>query len=135
MRVFGKTLLHEFPMPYSHSEWYLPFSLGETVCKLGPKLRPSKSNQTKLIIIRKSIFVTFVLYRQIFQVVKYPGAGHLLEPPYVPFCELSYHKLVQGGMLWGGNCRDHCKAQVHSWHTMLAFVKEKLAPSANTSKL
>ena len=24
-RVFGKTLVHEFPMSYSHTEWYLPF--------------------------------------------------------------------------------------------------------------
>ena len=25
-RVFEKTLVHEFPMSYSHTEWYLPFS-------------------------------------------------------------------------------------------------------------
>ena len=24
-RVFGKTLVHEFPISYSHTEWYLPF--------------------------------------------------------------------------------------------------------------
>ena len=28
-RVFGKTLVHEFPMCYSHSEWYILFSRGE----------------------------------------------------------------------------------------------------------
>ena len=88
-----------------------------------------------LSTICKSIFVTFVLYLQTFQVVKYPGAGHFLDPPYVPFCKASYHKLAQGNVLWGGNCLDHCNAQVHSWHKMLAFLKEKLAPSANTSKL
>ena len=28
-RVFGKTLVHEFPISYSHTEWYLLFSLCE----------------------------------------------------------------------------------------------------------
>ena len=31
-RVFGKTLAHEFPISYSHTEWYLHFSRGEIVC-------------------------------------------------------------------------------------------------------
>ena len=34
--VFGKTLWHEFPMSYSHTEWYtFLFSRGEIVCNLG----------------------------------------------------------------------------------------------------
>ena len=28
-QVFGKTLVHEFPISYSHTEWYLLFSLCE----------------------------------------------------------------------------------------------------------
>ena len=43
-RVFGKTLVHEFPMSYSHTEWYLPFSRGEIVYRL--RLRLSQSNLT-----------------------------------------------------------------------------------------
>ena len=39
-----KTLVHVFPMSYSHTEWYLPFSRGEIVNR--PKLRLSKSNLT-----------------------------------------------------------------------------------------
>ena len=31
-RVFGKALVHEFPMSSRHTEWYLPFSRGEIVC-------------------------------------------------------------------------------------------------------
>ena len=27
-----------------------------------------------------------------FQVISYPGAGHLIEPPYTPLCRMSYHK-------------------------------------------
>ena len=32
MLVFGKTLVHEFPMSYSHTEWYLPFFARRIVC-------------------------------------------------------------------------------------------------------
>ncbi|KAA0187830.1 hypothetical protein HAZT_HAZT011512, partial [Hyalella azteca] len=46
-----------------------------------------------------------------FQVLKYPGAGHLVEPPYVPFCEMSYHRVVTSSMIWGGNALDHTHAQ------------------------
>ena len=27
-----------------------------------------------------------------FEVVSYPKAGHLIEPPYTPLCSMSYHK-------------------------------------------
>ena len=43
-QVFWKTLVHEFPMSYSHTEWSLPFSRGEIVYR--PKLRLSKSYLT-----------------------------------------------------------------------------------------
>ena len=39
-RVFGKTLVHEFPISYSHTEWYLLFSRGwrypatEHICRV-----------------------------------------------------------------------------------------------------
>ena len=33
-RVFGKTHVHEFPMSYSHTEWYLLLSRGEIVFAL-----------------------------------------------------------------------------------------------------
>ena len=43
-RVFGKTLVHEFPVSYSHTEWYLPFFARRN--SLSPKLHLSKSNFT-----------------------------------------------------------------------------------------
>ena len=36
--VFGKTLVHEFPISYSHTEWYLLFSRGEIVLALAEAL-------------------------------------------------------------------------------------------------
>ena len=43
--VCGKTLVHEFPISYSHTEWYLLFSRGEIVLALA-ELRISKFNHT-----------------------------------------------------------------------------------------
>ncbi|KAA0187832.1 hypothetical protein HAZT_HAZT011513 [Hyalella azteca] len=63
-----------------------------------------------------------------FTVVKYPGAGHLIEPPYVPFCEVSYHRLIMGSMVWGGRPVGHTSAQVDSWRRMIALFKAKLLP-------
>merc|ERR1719259_566575 len=60
------------------------------------------------------------------QVVRYPGAGHLIEPPYVPFCEMSYHRFFNRALLWGGEDKAHCDAQVDSWRRMVSFFKEKL---------
>ena len=56
--MFGKTLVHEFPMSYSHTEWYLPFSRGEIVYR--PKVRLSKSNLTNKLTVLLSIFTAFL---------------------------------------------------------------------------
>ena len=51
-RVFGKPLLHEFFISYSHTEWYLLFSRGDIVLALA-EASPIKitSNQGKLAIL------------------------------------------------------------------------------------
>ena len=39
-RLFRKTLVHEFPTSYSHTEWYFPFSDSSTTsvqCVFGAK--------------------------------------------------------------------------------------------------
>ena len=28
-----------------------------------------------------------------YEIVSYPDAGHLIEPPYTPLCRISYHRL------------------------------------------
>jgi len=84
---------------------------------------------------KSDLFADMILQRvrgtpaeSLVQVIRYPGAGHLIEPPYVPFCEMSYHKVVRRAMLWGGEELAHCDAQVDSWNKILAFFKEKLGP-------
>ncbi|EMP39600.1 Acyl-coenzyme A thioesterase 3 [Chelonia mydas] len=59
----------------------------------------------------------------------YPGAGHLLEPPYLPLCQASIHKLSGGYMLWGGQWREHARAQDDSWHRIQVFFQQHLLAS------
>lgn len=61
----------------------------------------------------------------------YPGAGHLLEPPYFPLCKTSYHKLFGMLVLWGGQLRAHAKAQEDAWKKILRFFSKQL--KANTA--
>ncbi|KAG0716352.1 Acyl-coenzyme A amino acid N-acyltransferase 2 [Chionoecetes opilio] len=61
-----------------------------------------------------------------FKVHKYPGAGHLLEPPFSTFCQSSYHKLIGGSLLWGGTLRPHAEAQLHAWDAILEFFQKNL---------
>mmetsp|Transcript_26 Transcript_26/g.86 ORF Transcript_26/g.86 Transcript_26/m.86 type:complete len:539 (+) Transcript_26:21-1637(+) len=61
----------------------------------------------------------------------YPGTGHLIEPPYAPFCSYSYHKLVQGSMRWGGVAELHNAAQEQSWKLIIdLFANALTAPAA-----
>lgn len=62
----------------------------------------------------------------------YPGAGHLLEPPYFPLCKASKHKLLGMPMLWGGQLRDHGKAQIDSWKKILTFFSKHLKGNIST---
>ncbi|NXH75417.1 ACOT1 thioesterase, partial [Hydrobates tethys] len=56
----------------------------------------------------------------------YPGAGHLLEPPYLPLCQASIHKVFGVFVSWGGQWREHAKAQEDAWHRIQAFFRRHL---------
>eukprot|EP00794_Sanderia_malayensis_P017004 gene17004-18717_t len=56
----------------------------------------------------------------------YPRTGHLIEPPYMPFCPFSFHKLYDCLTGWGGNVVQHAAAQEHSWKSMLSFLKNNI---------
>eukprot|EP00079_Xenopus_tropicalis_P009592 XP_002933784.2 PREDICTED: acyl-coenzyme A thioesterase 5-like [Xenopus tropicalis] len=56
----------------------------------------------------------------------YPGAGHLLEPPYFPSCRASNHKLLGMPMLWGGHLREHARAQKDAWQKIQSFFSKHL---------
>uniref|UniRef100_A0A8C5KPK8 Bile acid-Coenzyme A: amino acid N-acyltransferase n=1 Tax=Jaculus jaculus TaxID=51337 RepID=A0A8C5KPK8_JACJA len=66
--------------------------------------------------------------------LSYPGAGHLIEPPYSPLCYASRIPYVHPNILWGGDVIPHAAAQEHSWKEIQKFLREHLI-STRTSQL
>ncbi|XP_068605089.1 acyl-coenzyme A thioesterase 1-like [Brachionichthys hirsutus] len=62
-----------------------------------------------------------------FESVYYPGAGHILEPPYGPFCMSSPHLAFTYRALWGGEPRAHAAAEVHLWKKTQEFFRAHLS--------
>lgn len=57
------------------------------------------------------------------EILVYPGAGHMIEPPYTPHIKNSWHHLF-GLSAFGGNVVDHSFAQEDSWKKVLSFFRE-----------
>ncbi|PFX33274.1 Acyl-coenzyme A amino acid N-acyltransferase 2 [Stylophora pistillata] len=63
--------------------------------------------------------------------LRYPQAGHLIEPPYSPLCDSSFYKPFKelGGdsyAAWGGETGAHAWAQEDSWPKILHFLRKHL---------
>ncbi|XP_066112727.1 bile acid-CoA:amino acid N-acyltransferase [Saccopteryx bilineata] len=56
----------------------------------------------------------------------YPGAGHLLEPPYAPLCYASQTYGHSITLLWGGDPTKHAAAQEHAWGEIRKFFRQHL---------
>ncbi|KFQ29495.1 Acyl-coenzyme A thioesterase 1, partial [Mesitornis unicolor] len=56
----------------------------------------------------------------------YSGAGHLLEPPYLPLCQVSIHRVLGMLVLWGGQWKEHARAQEDAWRRIQAFFWQHL---------
>ncbi|NXC50265.1 ACOT1 thioesterase, partial [Penelope pileata] len=71
------------------------------------------------------------------EIVCYPGAGHYIEPPFFPMCAASMHLLVGMPVMWGGEPKAHCEAQIGAWQQIQAFFHKHLVgkPSRTTNKL
>uniref|UniRef100_A0A8C6UQ03 Uncharacterized protein n=1 Tax=Neogobius melanostomus TaxID=47308 RepID=A0A8C6UQ03_9GOBI len=54
--------------------------------------------------------------------LSYPGAGHLIEPPYSPHSRISLWMF----MVWGGRVAPHAAAQEDAWKKMLQFMNTHL---------
>lgn len=72
--------------------------------------------------------------RRNFESVFYPAAGHLLEPPYGPFCPSATHGMLRFPVMWGGEPRAHAAAEVHAWRKIQEFLKSHLSCDAKQSK-
>ncbi|XP_040983286.1 acyl-coenzyme A thioesterase 1-like [Aquila chrysaetos chrysaetos] len=71
------------------------------------------------------------------EIVCYPGAGHYIEPPFFPMCAASMHLLVGMPVVWGGEPKAHCEAQIDAWQQILAFFRKHLSgkPSGISNKM
>ncbi|MEQ2182682.1 hypothetical protein GOODEAATRI_024738 [Goodea atripinnis] len=69
-----------------------------------------------------------------FESVCYPGAGHLLEPPYGPLCSSCMHHFARMPALWGGEPRAHAAAEVHLWRKIQEFLRTHLGCEAAQTK-
>ncbi|XP_070829531.1 acyl-coenzyme A thioesterase 1-like [Chaetodon trifascialis] len=69
-----------------------------------------------------------------FESVCYPGAGHLLEPPYGPHCTSSVHGVTGFPVMWGGESEAHAAAEVHLWKKIQEFLRTHLSCDATQTK-
>lgn len=70
--------------------------------------------------------------RQAFDVVTYPNAGHFLEVPHMPFCPSGFHAAVGTNVVFGGEPKAHCEAQLDLWEKVLEFFRTYLGVSAHS---
>uniref|UniRef100_A0A3Q0TF79 Acyl-coenzyme A thioesterase 1-like n=1 Tax=Amphilophus citrinellus TaxID=61819 RepID=A0A3Q0TF79_AMPCI len=68
-----------------------------------------------------------------FESVSYPGAGHLLEPPYRPYCPSSFQGAEGTLVMMGGEPKSHAAAEVHLWKKIQDFFRTRL--SCNTEQI
>lgn len=59
-------------------------------------------------------------------VMRFPGAGHRIEPPYTPLCHVSYMKPFKQYWVLGGEPKSHALAQEISWQKILHFLQLNL---------
>lgn len=67
-----------------------------------------------------------------FETLFYPKAGHLLEPPYGPFCPSATHGLLSFQVQWGGEPSIHVAAELHLWNKIQEFFKTHLSSDTTT---
>ena len=60
----------------------------------------------------------------ILEAIIYPGAGHLLEPPYSSHCKHSFHKKYNVNLSFGGDVVDHARAQKDAWTKVINFLSQ-----------
>ncbi|XP_030607389.1 acyl-coenzyme A thioesterase 2, mitochondrial-like [Archocentrus centrarchus] len=69
-----------------------------------------------------------------FECVSCPGTGHLLEPPYRPYCPSSKHGVFGVTVLWGGEPKSHSAAEVNLWKKIQEFFRTHLSCDAAHTK-
>nr|AAH10829.1 Acnat2 protein [Mus musculus] len=65
------------------------------------------------------------------RMLAYPGAGHLIEPPYSPVCFVAWFPVLGQPMCFGGDLMAHAAAQEHSWREIQKFFRKHLLQSGS----
>lgn len=65
-------------------------------------------------------------------IMRFPGAGHLIEPPYTPLCHATYMKVFKEHWVMGGEPKSHAFAQETSWQKILYFFQQTLNNSKSS---
>ena len=68
-------------------------------------------------------------------ILRYPGAGHVIEPPYTPLCYSQFEPVGRAivdnpHIIWGGESKAHTQAQEDSWSNILAFLRKHMAQAS-----
>ena len=61
-----------------------------------------------------------------YQILRYPGAGHSIEPPYSPLISESLLLVWELVLCHGGVSVPHCRAQEDAWNKQLIFLRDNL---------
>lgn len=64
-----------------------------------------------------------------YQILRYPGAGHLIEAPYNPHVKEAYFRSWDVILSYGGTALPHCHAQEDAWKKQLEFLRNNLCRS------
>ncbi|XP_060617159.2 acyl-coenzyme A thioesterase 1-like [Anolis sagrei] len=57
-----------------------------------------------------------------FTLLRYPGAGHRINPSFSPVCLIALDRILGVPILGGGEKKSHAHAQEHSWGKILEFL-------------
>ncbi|XP_021056905.1 bile acid-CoA:amino acid N-acyltransferase [Mus pahari] len=108
-----------FPIEKAHGHFL--FVVGEDDKNLNSKVH---ANQATAQLIKNG--------KKNWTLLSYPGAGHLIEPPYTPLCQASRMPTVIPSINWGGKVIPHAAAQEHSWKEIQKFLKQHLLPNLSS---
>ncbi|XP_051017934.1 bile acid-CoA:amino acid N-acyltransferase-like [Acomys russatus] len=118
-RVFEETADKDskYCLPIEQAQGHFLFVVGEDDKNLNSKMH---ADQATAQLVKSG--------KRNWTLLSYPGAGHLIEPPYSPLCKVSRMPYLAPNINWGGEVILHAAAQEHSWKEIQTFLKKHLSP-------
>ncbi|XP_004638147.1 bile acid-CoA:amino acid N-acyltransferase [Octodon degus] len=107
----------QFFLPIEKAQGHFLFIVGEEDKNLNSKVHAAQATEQ----LRRNGKKNWML-------LSYPGAGHLIEPPYSPLCCASRIPYVVPAIHWGGEVIPHAAAQEHAWKEIQKFLRKHLIP-------